>query len=98
MGVNNVVYAWARVTTTGTALASFGCTVARTSAGNYRLTFTTAFGSANNICAVASCRQSAGNYTATIAFYNTAYIDIETYNGTGTQVDCDFQVIVTGVR
>ncbi|MBI5647790.1 MAG: hypothetical protein HY962_12745 [Ignavibacteriae bacterium] len=101
VGVNNVVYAWARVDLSGTTLttlASFGCTVARSGVGNYRLTFTTAFGNSNNICAVASCRQSAGNYTATIALYGTTYIDIETYNGSGTQVDCDFQVIVTGVR
>lgn len=99
IGRNNLVHAWARVKSAPfSVLSSYGCTVTRTGTGAYTVTFTTAFADADDVCPLVTCRQSAGNYTATVAFIAASYVTIETYNGSGTQVDCDFQVLITGVR
>jgi hypothetical protein len=95
VGRDNVIHAWARVKTNG-AYEGYGCTVARTATGKYTVTFTNAFSSADQVCPVVSCRQSAGNYTASIEFINTTNVSVETYNASATQADCDFQIIVTG--
>jgi hypothetical protein len=101
VGKNNITHAWARVSgSTGAIVASYGISgVSKTGTGAYTVTLSNAFGSANDYSVTLSCRQSAGNYTATVALYSSGSVfSVETYNGSGTQANCDFMLLVNGNR
>ena len=93
---DNVVCAWARVSTTGTALSSFGCTVTRVSTGLYRVTYNNAFTSSNDACPVATAHYASGARFAMISINSSDHCDIETYNSTGVLTDSFFHIIVLG--
>jgi hypothetical protein len=93
---DNVVCAWARVSTTGVALASFGCSVSRTAAGQYRVTYNNAFTSSNDACPVVTAHYALGARFAMISVVNANYVDVETYNSSGVLADSYFHIIVLG--
>jgi hypothetical protein len=101
VGKNTVVHAWARVAyTAGTCTIQSGygvSSVTRTSAGQYTVTLQNAFGAAEDICPIVTCRWSSGFY-ATVSTSTTSTIMVETYNTAGTQSDCSFSIVVFGLR
>jgi hypothetical protein len=93
---DNVVCAWARVSSTGAALSSFGCTVTRTGVGTYVVTYNNPFTSGNDVCPVVTAHYASGARFAMCSIVTATTLTIETYSSTGVLADSYFHVIVVG--
>lgn len=101
---DNAIVAWARVTATGALDASFNvASVSKTSTGVYRLTLNSSLSSGFSLIPSVIPEIDAAPTTAAglrIASVNlvAAGVEFDVFinNGSGTLVDNDFQVIVTG--